>query len=500
MSYSSSPEETLRPFRAAADKLMLVTLVLLLLIALGVAAKTGTWGIALAVGLPAVAVPGLLIQLQPGAVVSRLAVASAFMVFSALNIQQVGGAIEAHFGIFVLLAFLLYYRDWKPVLLAAVLIAIHHLAFNYLQALNWGFYLFDSGASLVRVIVHAAYVVVEAGMLMYMAVRLQREGMESAQVAMLAGAIGAGDLRSQAIDVRNSQLLGSVVEMQRNLAATMQRVHQQAQLISASAASLDRSSDEAATRMREQKTATDDISAAIEALNAEMSRLSADAEAARALASESGESSRTGARIVQAAIDEITGIATIIRQSADSVEQLGQQSDRVAEVVGLIKDIAGQTNLLALNAAIEAARAGEQGRGFAVVADEVRKLAERTAAATEEITGMIGDIQTSKTQALGNIESAVERVGNGTRLAAEAGASIATITDGATRVEQVFEGIAGTLREQSVAAHRMADSIEAVARLADQTAASAASVASEVSTLETGARELSQAVGGFRLS
>jgi len=500
MSSTVSAEETLRPFRAKADQLMLGTLVILLLISLGLAAYSGTWSLVLAIALPATLVPALLIKLQPGSVVSRLAIAAAFMIFAALSIQVLGGVIEAHFGIFVLLAFLLYYRDWKPIFAAAGLIALHHVLFNALQASNLGIHLFESGPSLARVVFHALYVVVQAGLLMYMAVLMQKESLESAQVSALAARIGEGDLRALEVTVRESDLLASVASMQRNLSGTLQRVQYQAQAISHSAASLDRDSSDAANRMREQKTATDEISAAIDNLNAELGRLSADAESARTLATESGEASRNGAHIVQMAVDEITGIAHIIEQSADSVEQLGNQSDRVAEVVSLIKDIAGQTNLLALNAAIEAARAGEQGRGFAVVADEVRKLAERTATATEEIGSMIQDIQHSKAEALGNIESAVDRVGKGTRLAADAGESISHITAVAGRVEQVFDGIASALRAQSAAAQQMTGSIEAVARLADQTETSATNVAAAVGTLENGARELSQAVQGFRLA
>ena len=494
------PPDALHAFRAAADRLMLAFLGVHFVLTLGIAAYTDTWAIALAVGLPALLVPGALAAAGAGTLLSRLAIAAAFMVFSALTIQQFGGAIEAHFGIFVLLAFLLYYRDWRPILLAAVLIAAHHLAFNYLQALNWGVVVFSDGASLARVLVHAAYVVVQAGMLMYMALRLEREAQVSARVGQLAARIGEGDLRT--LDERDddSGLLRSVIDMQAKLTATLQGFSREAQSIATSAQALDHHSGVAAEHMRQQRTATSDIATAVDGLTGEMARLASDAEQARTLAADSGASARTGARIVQAAIDEITGIAGTIQHSADSVDELGNQSDRVAEVVSLIKDIAGQTNLLALNAAIEAARAGEQGRGFAVVADEVRKLAERTSAATEEISGMIDDIQASKTQALANIESAVARVAKGTELAAEAGASIARITEDACRVEQVFGAIASSLVEQSTAARQIAAAVESVASLADETEHSARVVAGEVDTLDRTARELSQAVRSFRLA
>lgn len=499
---SDHPEsnDVLRPFRASADRLMLAFLGAHLLITLGIAAHTGTWLLAIAVGLPAVLAPAALVATGPGSLLARSAIAAAFMVFSALTIQQFGGVIEAHFSIFVLLAFLLYYRDWRPILLAAALIAVHHVAFNYLQALNWGFYVFDAGPSITRVLAHAAYVVVQAGMLIYMAIRLEREAVVSARVGQLAARIGEGDLRGGITSrAEDSELLRSVLHMRTKLAGMLERFDQEARSVASSAQALDHHSDVAAQRMRQQRAATNDISASVDTLTAGLAALADDAEQARTLAKDSGTSARKGAGIVKAAIDEIASIASTIQSSADSVEELGKQSDRVAAVVSLIKDIAGQTNLLALNAAIEAARAGEQGRGFAVVADEVRKLAERTASATEEVVAMINDIQTSKGQALANIESAVERVGTGTALAAEAGASIARITEEAGRVEQVFESIANNLGEHSAAARSIAGAVVSVANLADETEASASKVALEVGSLDRAARELSQAVGGFRI-
>jgi len=498
---SDHPEsnDVLRPFRASADRLMLAFLGAHLLITLGIAAHTGTWLLAIAVGLPAVLAPAALVATGPGSLLARSAIAAAFMVFSALTIQQFGGVIEAHFSIFVLLAFLLYYRDWRPILLAAALIAVHHVAFNYLQALNWGFYVFDAGPSIARVLAHAAYVVVQAGMLIYMAIRLEREAVVSARVGQLAARIGEGDLRGINSRGEDSELLRSVLDMRTKLAGMLERFDQEARSVASSAQALDHHSDVAAQRMRQQRAATNDISASVDTLTAGLTALADDAEQARTLAKDSGTSARKGAGIVKAAIDEIASIASTIQSSADSVEELGKQSDRVAAVVSLIKDIAGQTNLLALNAAIEAARAGEQGRGFAVVADEVRKLAERTASATEEVVAMINDIQTSKGQALANIESAVERVGTGTALAAEAGASIARITEDAGRVEQVFESIANNLGEHSAAARSIAGAVVSVANLADETEASASKVALEVGSLDRAARELSQAVGGFRI-
>jgi len=158
-----------------ADRLMAATLGALLVIAMVVAAFTGTWFEALAVGLPAFAVPMAPIYMAPGRFPARVGVAIAFMVFSALLIQQTHGMIEAHFIIFVLLSFLLFYRDWRPILVATVLIAVHHVAFNFLQAANTGVYVFIEGPDLTLVVIHALFVVFESAWLIYMAVKLRAE-------------------------------------------------------------------------------------------------------------------------------------------------------------------------------------------------------------------------------------------------------------------------------------------------------------------------------------
>lgn len=189
------------PQAVRADRLMGWTLVVLLLISIGIAAANGSWFEALAVGLPALALPWLLIRILPGSVQSRISVAVAFMVFSALAIQQTHGMIETHFAIFILLAFLLYYRDWKPVLAAALIIAVHHVAFNFLQAGNTGFYVFALGADLKMLIIHALAVVFEAALLILMAINLRSEsnmiGGEPKVVVEIARRVASGDLAVQ---------------------------------------------------------------------------------------------------------------------------------------------------------------------------------------------------------------------------------------------------------------------------------------------------------------
>jgi methyl-accepting chemotaxis protein len=157
-----------------------------------------------------------------------------------------------------------------------------------------------------------------------------------------------------------------------------------------------------------------------------------------------------------------------VQGSARTISELEGYSAEISTIVGVIKDIADQTNLLALNAAIEAARAGEQGRGFAVVADEVRKLAERTANSTQQITAMIDKVQSGSRRAVEEMEASVKRVSDGVELAHQAGNSISGIQSAAARVMQAVADIDRALKEQGVASRDIARNVEQVAQMTEQ--------------------------------
>jgi len=202
---------------------------------------------------------------------------------------------------------------------------------------------------------------------------------------------------------------------------------------------------------------------------------------------------------VRGAAVEMSKIAESVNQSSQFIQKLGEDSNQISAIVNVIKEIADQTNLLALNAAIEAARAGEQGRGFAVVADEVRKLAERTARSTEEITAMIASIQSGTQQAVASMQVGSTRVTEGVAMANRAGDSMKQISDGSNQVIAAVIDISSALREQSVASNHAAQNVEKIALMTEENSVVANEIAGESKKLEVMASTLESAVSRFKV-
>ena len=222
-----------------------------------------------------------------------------------------------------------------------------------------------------------------------------------------------------------------------------------------------------------QSHSSTNMAAALEELSASVDQIGESATSAHSASNQAGEVARLGAEAVYASSKEISAIAGTVNNSSTKVKDLEELSGNIGKIVSTIRDIAEQTNLLALNAAIEAARAGEHGRGFAVVADEVRSLAERTATSTVEISDMVAQIQKRTEEAVIEMQTSVRQVSEGVSKAERAGHSVAEIQDETSKVVQATQEIQVVLQEQALAAREVAETIDKVARLADSNASQA---------------------------
>jgi methyl-accepting chemotaxis protein len=248
-----------------------------------------------------------------------------------------------------------------------------------------------------------------------------------------------------------------------------------------------------------QSEAASAMAAGGEQTSASIGEVVAHARQARALTERSGELAAQGSVDIEKVIADMQKIAESVSCSSGIIQNLGKQSDEIQGIVKVIAGIAEQTNLLALNAAIEAARAGEQGRGFAVVADEVRKLAERTTTSTKEVAGMVERIRNGTKQAVGSMEDGVGKVNAGVALANQAGISMARLRDSARQVEAVVGGISSAIEEQGVASNEIAGNVEKVAQMADENSSAVLEVQETARHLAGLASSQQEAVARFKV-
>ena len=208
---------------------------------------------------------------------------------------------------------------------------------------------------------------------------------------------------------------------------------------------------------------------------------------------------RDGERIVNQSIREVKEIAGTVDEANRVVESLEERSRQISEIVNVINDIADQTNLLALNAAIEAARAGEQGRGFAVVADEVRKLAERTTSSTSEIASMIGLVQSELNQVVASMGNVTRKVEAGVDYSTQAGVALKGIVDSADTLHSMVQQIATAAGQITTTSEEITRDIESIAAVSSQTSASSEQATEATTHLSKVSVHLQEIVAGFVL-
>ncbi|MGG5286522.1 methyl-accepting chemotaxis protein [Pseudomonas viridiflava] len=314
-----------------------------------------------------------------------------------------------------------------------------------------------------------------------------------------ATAIADGRLDTVIDTSSHDELPKAFDRMQKRLREMIQQISQASNQLVVSVQQISGASEQLSGAIQEQSTSASMMAATIEELTVSIHHVSENADEAHQIASRSGEQSKEGAQVIENTLSSMNGIARTVQHSSTQVSGLGQHSEHISSIISVIQGIADQTNLLALNAAIEAARAGEQGRGFAVVADEVRLLAQNTGKSTKEIAGMIEKIQAGVRETVESMRNGVLEVNSGVEMAGNAGQAIIEIRDSSSKVLHVVDQISFALREQTVASQDVARSVERSAQMAEQNNMSVQELLKTSSGLKNLATSLQQEVGRFRL-
>jgi methyl-accepting chemotaxis protein len=312
-----------------------------------------------------------------------------------------------------------------------------------------------------------------------------------------------GDLTVSAVKEKEDtigQLYDAFNKAINNIHGLVTQVHEAVQATASAGSQISSSSEELAAGAQQQSSQTMEVASAVEQMTKTILHTSTNASLAADKSKNSGSIALEGGKVVKETIESMNHIAEVVERASATVQELGNSSNQIGEIIQVIDDIADQTNLLALNAAIEAARAGEQGRGFAVVADEVRKLAERTTKATKEIAAMITKIQHDTAEAVESMEKGTIQVKSGRELTYKAESSLKEIITSVNETLGTVSEVASASEEQSSAAEQISKSIESISSVTQEAAQGTQQIARATEDLNRLTENLLGLVGQFKLS
>ncbi|MDP2715825.1 methyl-accepting chemotaxis protein [Rheinheimera sp.] len=459
-------------FRLSAYQIMLAVNILLFIVALGLALVANSWLAALVVGLPTAVIPLLLYKMLGDHTLARVSYGISFMFFAALFIHETGGMLEMHFAIFVLLAVLIAFRDYIVIIAAALTIAVHHLLFMYLQMQNTGVYLVpEESLSLGIILLHALFVVVESAVLIIISRQSLREAQVGQALFDATDSLLTKDnkvMLTHRCDDIKSQVINSFNSVLNSLQHTIKTIDSASSTLKQDAKQLLQDGHDLSDSMIKKLAEVDRIAAATEQMSLsirEVTELSVQVLDAAKLAE---QAATDGKQSVGQTISSVSALARQLAQTGDKVNDVAKATADIRKVLDVIESIAEQTNLLALNAAIEAARAGEQGRGFAVVADEVRTLASRTRGSTDEIKIMIGQLVQNSNESVTVVERSVEQLADTRQHAEQSGIMLEQILQHARQVAGSADVMADALRQQSTASAEVAQGAQHISSMTSE--------------------------------
>lgn len=476
MAKESATLRMVRNYDHYSAKISMIILGLLLVMAFGLAPVYGTWAEAIFVGVPLTVVPILLLRMSPGSLLARSATAISYMAMTALHVHQGHGFIELHFGFFVLLAMLFVFQDWRPLIIAALVAAVHHLSFAYMQYAGVGVYIFNaewSGILILEiVIVHALYVVAETALLVYMVTmtrRMFQTGKELVNITTLIHQNDKLDL-TQRCDAKGNEILAQFNQLLESLDGSVAMLNRSSEAMSKDLSDMIDNGQKVRALSDDQHEQTRQISENINQMSLSFSEVAHQAQLARDTSNDTSEIQKQGLQEVSNARNTIERLTKLLTETRTTVDTVADDCNNISTMLEVIQGIAEQTNLLALNAAIEAARAGEQGRGFAVVADEVRALASRTQQSTEEIKVIIERLTSGSQNAVESMANSQEMLNENTSSSEHLAEQFEKMSEVLSHIQEMSEQIAVATEEQDQVSSNISNNVIQITDGSEQTA------------------------------
>jgi len=318
----------------------------------------------------------------------------------------------------------------------------------------------------------------------------------------VANRLATGDLTAS-VTIRSTDEIGTLMTAMDNMVKSLRlligKIKYAADNMASGSEQLSASAEEISRGMNEQTSRSTQIATAAEQMSQTVVDVAKNTSNIAQISTQAFDHAKDGEGVVKRSVDEVQAIASTVAESSQVMKRLGESSGQIGDIVGVINDIADQTNLLALNAAIEAARAGEQGRGFAVVADEVRKLAERTTQATSQINSMISSIQSEVAHAGVAMNNATLRVESGVEFSRKTGDSLTNIVSSVNTLQSMVQQIASATEEMSSVSETISSDIHGIAAGSKEISAGSGQIAQASSDLARLATELQSVVRQFKV-
>lgn len=475
-------------FRQQAFTIVFGVNVFLFLVSLLLAALFDSWLVAIFIGLPSLIIPLALYKLLGDHLLARSSYGVSFMFFAALHIHQAQGLTEIHFGIFVLLAILFAFRDAWVILVAAAVIAVHHLLFMWLQQQDAGVYLLpDASNTFSIVMLHALYVVVETIVLVLMCRYALREALVGQALFDATDSLltnnGEIVLTERAPSLK-STVINNFNQVLDSLQKTIKTLNHSAAELTTQSESLVNQGQGLSGAMLKKLQEVELIAAATEQMSSNLASLHQIAKQVAHYAEETEQAAVSGQHSVGATLTSVEQLSVQLTVTSEKVENMAIATNDIRQVLDVIQSIAEQTNLLALNAAIEAARAGELGRGFAVVADEVRTLASRTQRSTGEIKQIIDRLLSYSTDSVEVVSNSVKQLTLTKDNAATSKQLLTVILDQAKLVSESAQTMRSSIEQQNTASHEVAKSTQMLKDMTEQQNRQGSDVVDSAQSLE----------------